>query len=90
MSKTQDKRKARNAERIKFLMARKNFQLDMFEQAVAVGERIFEENKDKLSPEEIQQLESMRKENAALLEQVREQIKSLEAELDATNTNTQA
>lgn len=90
MSKTQDKRRARNAERIEFLLARKKLQLNMFEQAVAVGEHIYEDNKDKLSAEEIEQLEGMRKENANLLDQVKAQITELEAELDATNTNPQA
>lgn len=90
MSKTQDKRKARNMERIEFLIARKKTQHAMFEQAVAVGEKIFEDNKDKLSPEEIEQLEGMRKENRDLLEKVANQIRDLEKELDEANQDPKA
>lgn len=87
MSKTQDKRKARNMERIEFLIARKKTQYSMFEQAVAIGEKLYEDNKEKLSPEEIEQLDGMRKENQRLLEEVASQIRDLEKELDAANKN---
>ena len=90
MSKTQDKRNARNRERIEFLIARKKLQLGMFEQAVAIGEKLYEDNKDKLSPEEIEQLEAMRAENNGLLEKVKLQLVALEAELDETNKDPQA
>lgn len=90
MSKTQDKRKMRNKERIEFLLERRKVQLAMFEQGVAVGLKLYEDNKDKLSPEEVKQLEEMRLENERLLGQVREQVSELEAELDALNTGTQA
>lgn len=90
MSKTQDKRNARNRERIEFLIARKKLQLNMFEQAVAIGEKLFEDNRDTLSPQEIEQLEAMRAENNGLLEKVKLQLVALEAELDETNKDPQA
>lgn len=90
MSKTQDKRKARNLERIDFLIARKKTQYSMFEQAVAIGEKIYEDNKDKLTPEQITELEAMRLENQRLLEQVAEGIRTLEKERDETNQDPQA
>ena len=89
MSKTQDKRRQRNIERIEFLVARKKLQLGMFEQAVAIGEKLYEDNKDKLSEDEIKQLDAMRQENAGLLEQVRGQLSALQAELDEANKDSQ-
>ena len=89
MSKTQDKRRQRNIERIEFLVARKKLQLGMFEQAVAIGEKLYEDNKDKLSEDEIKQLDAMRQENAGLLEQVRGQLSALQAELDEANKDPQ-
>ena len=90
MSRTQDKRVARNLERIDFLIARKKTQYSMFEQAVAIGEKLYEENKEKLSPEEIEQLEGMRQENQRLLDQVANMIRELEKERDEANPNPQA
>ena len=90
MSKTQDKKRQRNIERIDFLIARKKTQHAMFEQAVAIGEKLFEDNKDKLSTEEVDQLNSMRDENRALLDQVADQIRALEKERDEANKDPQA
>lgn len=91
MSKTQDKRRQRNMERVDFLIARKKTQYSMFEQAVAIGEKLYEDNKDKLSAEEIEQLDSMRKENQRLLEEVANQIRDLEKELnDSADKDPQA
>lgn len=87
MSKTQDKRRARNMERIEFLIARKKTQYAMFEQAVAIGEKLYEDNKEKLSAEEVEKLEGMRKENERLLEQAADQIRDLEKELDEAHKN---
>lgn len=90
MSKTQDKRKARNLERIDFLIARKKTQYSMFEQAVAIGEKLYEDNKEKLSPEELEQIEGMRQENQRLLEQVADMIRDLERERDEANKDPEA
>lgn len=90
MSKTQDKRKARNLERIDFLIARRKTQYSMFEQAVAIGEKLYEYNKEKLSPEELEQIEGMRQENQRLLEQVADMIRDLERERDEANKDPEA
>lgn len=90
MSKTQDKRRARNVERLEFLIARKKTQHGMFEQAVAIGEKLFEDNKEKLSPEEVEQLNSMRDENQRLLGEIADQIRALEKERDEANTDPKA
>ena len=62
----------------------------LFRSAVNVGEHLYEENKDKLSPEEIEQLEAMRAENARLLAEVEAQIKDMQAQLDEANKDAQA
>lgn len=85
MSKTQEKRKTRNIERLNFLLARRRTQLSMFEQAVAMGLALYEENKDKFSEEEAKTLEKLRQENEGLLEQALAEIAKLEAELDSLN-----
>ena len=90
MSNRQDKIKQRQSESAEFLIARKKIQLGMFQQAVNVGEHLYEENKDKLSPEEIEQLEAMRAENARLLAEVEAQIKDMQAQLDEANKDAQA
>lgn len=86
MSKTQDKRKERKAEHLAFMIARKQTQVQMFEQALAIGTKLYEDNKEKLSESEAAQLEAMRSENNRLLEEVKRQILVLEAELDEINT----
>lgn len=62
----------------------------MFEQAVAIGEKLYEDNKEKLSPEELEQIEGMRQENQRLLEQVADMIRDLEKERDEANKDPEA
>jgi hypothetical protein len=71
MSKTQDKRAARKAEAQAFVRARRQSQLQMFEHAYGVGLRMFEENKDKMSPEEIEVIEKMKIEQLETLERLK-------------------
>lgn len=78
MSKTQDKRDAREQERQLFLSARKEQQLAMIEQLYETGLRLYEDNKDKLSPEDVEQIEAMKADQL-------ETIARLRAELDAIN-----
>lgn len=80
MSKTQDKRARRKAEQQEFLLARKAMQLAMFEQALEAGLAVYENNKDKLSAEDISKIEAQLEENKQLIEKLREEI----------NTPTQA
>lgn len=90
MSKTKEKRSRRNLERLEFLLKRRQMQLDMFEQAVAVGIHLYEENKDKLPAEDIEQLEALRKQNEAYLDQAREEVSSLQKSIDEANQDLKA
>jgi hypothetical protein len=90
MSKTQDKRKERKIEQLEFMIARRRTQVQMFEQALAIGTKIYEDNKDKLSESETAQLDAMRAENNRLLEEVKTQLLILETEFDELNQVPQA
>lgn len=74
MSKTQDKRAQRKAEQQEFLLARKAMQLAMFEQALEAGLAVYENNKDKLSEEDIAKIEAQLEENKQLIEKLRSEI----------------
>ena len=58
MSKTQEKRALRKAESEDFVKQRRQAALSMFERNFEVGMKIYEDNKDKMSPEEIATLEA--------------------------------
>jgi hypothetical protein len=53
MSKTQDKRALRKAEAEEFVRERRKKQIAIFESNFEAGIKYFEENKDKMSEEEI-------------------------------------
>lgn len=74
MSKTQDKRARRKAEQQEFLRARKISQLIMFEKALEFGLQVYQDNKDKLSPQDIADIEKQLEENRALVEKLRGEI----------------
>ena len=57
MSKTSEKRKARIAEAEEFVKQRREMTLNMFERNFEVGMKIYEDNKDKMSAEEVELLE---------------------------------
>lgn len=57
MSKTSEKRAARIAQAADFVKQRREMTLDMFERNFEVGMKIYEDNKDKMSPEEVELLE---------------------------------
>jgi len=71
MSKTQDKRSQRKEEQQAFITARREQQFLMLEQAYEAGLRIYEENKDKLSPEDIVKIEAMKEDQLKTLESLR-------------------
>jgi hypothetical protein len=71
MSKRQEKIAERIKEQQEFIAARRNQQLMMLEQAYEAGLRIYEENKDKLSPEEIENIEAMKADQLEMLEKLR-------------------
>ena len=58
MSKTSEKRAARLAEAADFVKQRRELTLQIFEQNFETGMKIYEENKDKLSAEEVALLEA--------------------------------
>ena len=58
MSKTSEKRAARTAEAVDFVKQRREMTLEIFERNFEVGLKIYEDNKDKMSPEEIELLEA--------------------------------
>jgi cob(I)alamin adenosyltransferase len=58
MSKTQNKRAERLAEAEDFVKERRKRNLEIFESNFEVGLKIYEQNKDKLSPEEIEHMEA--------------------------------
>lgn len=58
VSKKQDKKAANIAEAAAFVKERRVRNLEIFESNFQVGLRIYEENKDKLSPEEVAHMES--------------------------------
>lgn len=74
MSKTQEKRARRIAEQQEFLRARKTIQLAMFEQALEAGLAVYENNKEKLSAEDIAKIEAQLEENRQLIDRLRREI----------------
>ena len=71
MSKTQDKRAERVQEAENFVKARRATQLTIFETNLLAGQQLFENNKEKLSAEEILVIEKELADNQALLEKLR-------------------
>lgn len=90
MSKTKNKRDARKKEQNEFLLARRMQQLSFIKQALEIGEKIFNDNKDKLSEDEIAQIEKMRQEQADTVAKVEAEIQALLDTLDEVNKNPQA
>lgn len=74
MSKTQEKRARRLAEQQAFLKERRETQLKLFEYNFNVGLKLFEDNRDKMSEEEIQAIEKEIEENRALIDKLRREL----------------
>lgn len=74
MSNRQNKIQASIDNQQEFISARRQQQLMMLEQAYETGLKIYEANKDKMSPEEIEQIEKMKAEQLELLEKVKNEI----------------
>ena len=74
MSKRQEKIQENIAKQQEFIGERRAMQLDMLEQAYMVGLKIYEDNKDKLSPEEIEKLEAMKADQLETLERLRNEF----------------
>jgi hypothetical protein len=74
MSKRQEKIQANIVRQQEFLNERRITQLGMLQRAYDVGMKLYEDNKDKLSPEEIEQIEAMKLDQLAALEKVKSEI----------------
>lgn len=74
MSKTQDKRAQRKAEQQAFIAERRKMQLAIFQANFDVGMQLYEANKDKMSPEEIELVEIEIQKNKELLEGLKSEI----------------
>lgn len=73
MSKRQEKIKQKIAERAEFISERRKTQLAVFESNFESGLRMFENNKDKLTPEQTAVLDKQMEENRELLEKLRDE-----------------
>ncbi len=71
MSKRQEKIEAAKAEQQAFIAQRRKMQLAIFQTNFNVGIQLYEANKDKMSPEEIQLVEIEIQKNLELLEKLK-------------------
>jgi hypothetical protein len=75
-SNRQAKIERNKEEAAKFVAARREVQLKVFEANFQVGLQLFEQTKDKMSPEEIELVEKEIEKNRALMDDIRAQIDS--------------
>jgi len=74
MSKTQEKRAQRLAEQQAFIRERRKRQLQILEQNYQIGGvKLYEAQKDSITPEEVEQIEKMMAEQRAALDKLHEQ-----------------
>jgi pyruvate formate-lyase activating enzyme-like uncharacterized protein len=71
MSKRQEKIAERQAEQHEFLKERRQLQIAVFESNFNVGLNFYEENKDKMSEEEIAMIEAEIEANRKLLDELK-------------------
>lgn len=71
MSKRQEKIEARKAEQQAFIAERRKMQLAIFQANFDVGMQLYEANKDKMSPEEIELVEIEIQKNKDLLDKLK-------------------
>lgn len=74
MSRRQEKIAQRLNEQQEFLKARKTVQLALFENALEVGLKVYEDNKDRLSKDDIAKIEAQLEENQQLIVKLRSEI----------------
>jgi hypothetical protein len=74
MSKTQDKKQERILEAASFVAERRAIQLEILEKNYEMGVKLFLDQKDTLSPQEIEQIETMMTEQRAALDKLHEQV----------------
>lgn len=74
MSNRQEKLERNRQEAKRFVDARRELQLKVFEANFQVGLELFENTKDKMSPEEIALVEAEIEKNRALIDEIKSQI----------------
>lgn len=74
LSKRQQKIARRKEEAARFVKARREVQLKVFEANFQVGLQLFENTKDKMSPEEIELVEREIEKNRALIDELKAQL----------------
>lgn len=74
MSNRQDKLERNRREAKRFVDARRELQIKVFEANFQVGLQLFENTKDQMSPEEIELVEREIEKNRALLDELKSQI----------------
>jgi cob(I)alamin adenosyltransferase len=74
MSKRQEKIEARKAEQQAFIAERRKMQLAIFQANFDIGMKLYEDNKDKMSAEEIELVEVEIKRNQELLDKLKNEI----------------
>ena len=74
MSKRQEKIAKNIAEQQAFIIERRAFQLSIFERNFETGMRMYEENKDKMTPEEDAEMQALMEQNKALIEKLRSEV----------------
>lgn len=90
MSKRQEKIERRKEEHRQFMEARRAKQLAMLEHMFEIGNKMFEDNKDKLSEEEIEKIEKMRTEQLEALANVRRDLERYASGEVIKDSGTQA
>jgi hypothetical protein len=73
MSNRQEKIQQKIAERNDFITERRKVQLAIFESNFEAGRKMYEDNKDKITPEQAAILEKQVEENRELLEKLRDE-----------------
>lgn len=74
MSNRQDKIQARREEQQAFIAQRRKMQLAVFQANFDIGMKLYEDNKDKMSPEEIVLIEKEIEKNRELLDKLKNEI----------------
>ena len=77
VSKTQEKRAERKREAAEFVKVRRDIQVGIFERNFKAGLAMYESNKDKLTPEQIVDIEAQIEDNRALIEKLKHEADSL-------------
>jgi len=72
VSKTQEKKAARLAQAQEFVKERRQRQIEIFESNFEVGLKMYEDNKDKLTPEQVAEMDADIERNRALIKDYKE------------------